>query len=397
MNKTLFKVAGVVAVSSWWAACTADDPLTPAVPSPGEITDAGLSSRVDELANRVRDRPRDLTARMQLAALYDANGIPGLAVRTYEQVLEIDPRHKRAWYHLGRQRARLGDSDGALEAYGHALLAVPGYAPTHWRRGRLLLSLGRVDEAGAAFDRATALDPDDPDGPIGAARVALERGEAAAAAARLEEVVRRWPMYGRAVRLLGRAWQEAGEPEKAREVLSGTIPETKYLVDPWARKVQTMKVSLASDRSAAVAERGDDDTNTKVDTLERLAAERPDDVNLLEQLVLKLERSGRGDHAMELLETRCLLRPDHHRVELLLAGAFERRGDIPSALRHALLAVEKQPEFAPSRLELGRLWLESGDPDGALEELLHAKRLGASGARLEEALVRARTAAEGGN
>jgi tetratricopeptide (TPR) repeat protein len=254
--------------------------------------------------------------------------------------------------------------------------------------------LGRVDEAGAAFDRAIALDPDDPDGPIGAARVALERGEAAAAAERLEPVVRRWPDYGRAVRLLGRAWQEAGEPDKARTVLSGTISDTKYLVDPWAKKVQAMKVGMASEPPVDAGQ-GDDGSSARVDVLERLASDRPDDMTVLEQLVLALERDARGDRALELLLERRSLHPDHHRVLLLLAGANERRGDLASAIRHTRLAIDKRPEFATAHLELGRLLLASGDPEGALGEVLEAKRLGASGVRLEELLARARVAAEG--
>ena len=205
------KALALAALALAWPACShGDDPLAPVVPTLAQVSDATLRAHVDAAVARVRERPDDASARMQLAMVYDANGVAELAALTYEQVVALEPAHKRAWYHLGRMRNRLGDGEASLAAYGRAVELVSEYAPLHWRRGRLLLSLGRVDEAGDAFDRAVALDPDDPDGLIGAARVALERGEAAEAAAGLERVVARWPEYGRAARLLGRAWQEAG-------------------------------------------------------------------------------------------------------------------------------------------------------------------------------------------
>jgi len=381
---------GFAALAIGSFACTKEDPLAPIVPAVGQVTDATLMDQIDGAVARLRERPDDLKMRMQLAAVYDANGVPELATETYQQVVEIDPGHQRAWYHLGRMRQRTGDGEAALEAYARAVHVVPDYAPLHWRRGRILLSLGRVDEAGEAFGRSVALDPNDPDGLIGAARVRLERGEAREAAESLEDVVKRWPDYGRAARLLGRAWQEAGETEKALMILTGPIPDTKFRVDPWAKKVQGMKAGLTGDLKAAIAEQGEKGPRARIAALEELSAERLDDMAVLDELVKTLERAGNGDRALAVLEERRARRPEQQRIELLLAGAYERRRDLPKAIDHAYLAIQKAPEFGPAYFAMGRLRLETGDAEGAIEDIERAKALGASGPELEKALARAR-------
>jgi lysophospholipase L1-like esterase len=57
-----------------------------------------------------------------------------------------------------RQARETGDLPGALRGLDRALKLSPRHAMTHFRRGRLLAELGRVDEARAAYRRAVDLD-----------------------------------------------------------------------------------------------------------------------------------------------------------------------------------------------------------------------------------------------
>ena len=62
----------------------------------------------------------------------------------------------------------------------------PDSVPALDALGRALLTDGRVDRAMAAFERALAVNPTDPVGRLGMARVHLARGDRAAARAQYE-------------------------------------------------------------------------------------------------------------------------------------------------------------------------------------------------------------------
>ncbi|MFG0318449.1 MAG: tetratricopeptide repeat protein [Planctomycetota bacterium JB042] len=360
------------------SSCSQDDPLAPPVPEAGVVRDDTLLAILDDATSRVLARPRDVSARMRLAAILDANGLEALAARAYEQVTRLEPEHPRAWYHLARMHVRLGETAAAEGAFRRAVELAPGYAPTHARLGRLFLSEGRADEAERAFAAALAVDPADPDARIGLARAALERGDAAAAAARLEPVVREHPGDGRARRLLARAWAESGETDRARALLEEAAPEASFRVDPWARKVAAMRVGVQGEFEEALGGRGARGEGAKAAALEVVAASRPADLGVLEQLVLSLERAGRADRALEVLEERRLLLPGHHRVELLLSSARWRRGDVDGAFENARRAVELQPGSAAARLHLADVLVARGDAAGAEAEREEARRLGAA-------------------
>ncbi len=360
------------------SSCSQDDPLAPPVPEAGVVRDDTLLAILDDATSRVLARPRDVPVRMRLAAILDANGLDALAARAYEQVTLLAPDHGRAWYHLARMHVRRGETVAAERAFLRAIERAPGYAPTHARLGRLLLSEGRVDEAERAFAAALGVDPADPDARIGLARASLERGDAAAAAARLEPVVREHPGDGRARRLLARAWAESGETARARALLEEAAPAASFRVDPWARKVAAMRVGVQGEFAEALGEGGARGEAAKATALEAVAASRPADLGVLEQLVLSLERAGRSGRALEVLEDRRRLLPGHHRVELLLSSARRRRGDVDGAYEHARRAVELQPGSAAARLHLADLLVVRGDAAGAEAEREEARRLGAA-------------------
>src|SRR5262245_35716659 len=79
-------------------------------------------------------------ARLELAKVYDANGLAELALPLYEQCLAGAPEARATLEFLrGQALAQLGRPAEALAAFDAALAAGDAYAPTHWRRGELLL------------------------------------------------------------------------------------------------------------------------------------------------------------------------------------------------------------------------------------------------------------------
>src|SRR5215469_13015154 len=88
----------------------------------------------------------------------------GIALRFYQQALEIDPLYARAWALAAVSQARLhwiGKSeDSGLAAAEKALTLDTSLAEAHAARGRVLAANGLYEEALAAHEEALRLEPD---------------------------------------------------------------------------------------------------------------------------------------------------------------------------------------------------------------------------------------------
>lgn len=70
---------------------------------------------------------------------------------SYQSALRLDSTLFQAYGALGYVLRRLGDYNGSLASYAHALEIQPGYTPAIEYRGEAFLGLNRVDDAKAAY------------------------------------------------------------------------------------------------------------------------------------------------------------------------------------------------------------------------------------------------------
>lgn len=73
------------------------------------------------------------------------------AARSLRAALGYDPGLHQAHSDLGFALRKLGDYEGALEAYGRALELAPGYPEAIEYRAEAYLGLGRLEEAKSAY------------------------------------------------------------------------------------------------------------------------------------------------------------------------------------------------------------------------------------------------------
>src|SRR5258706_9515461 len=95
-------------------------------------------------------------------------------IKLCRQVVELDPRHARAWALLAVCQTLLGfdaapDEDG-VQATEKALSLDPNLAEAHAVKGRVLVGAGRAAEAKGEIERALQLDPNSYDVNAAAAR-----------------------------------------------------------------------------------------------------------------------------------------------------------------------------------------------------------------------------------
>jgi len=130
----------------------------------------GLRRAVEQFTVATREDPAFALAHSGLADTYTVLAIYGarspheampLAKRAAEVALELDPTLAAALVTLGVERAVYEwDWTGAGDAFRRALAIRPRYPTAHqWYAMNYLVPLGRFDEAIAAIDRASALDP----------------------------------------------------------------------------------------------------------------------------------------------------------------------------------------------------------------------------------------------
>lgn len=146
---------------------------------------AELGEKVAPLAGRAARAARDAGAELTAQHWYEL-GVdleayaPAEARRAYERALEIDPAHADTHVNLGRLLHDAGDAAAAELHYRDALEAGPS-ATAAFDLAIALEDQGRLGEAGRAYRRAIALDPDFIDAHYNLAMLLEKRGRKAEA------------------------------------------------------------------------------------------------------------------------------------------------------------------------------------------------------------------------
>jgi tetratricopeptide (TPR) repeat protein/SAM-dependent methyltransferase len=148
---------------------------------------------------------------LEEAARLHRQGALADASSRYRQVLESDPDHAGALYHLAVIGCQQGEFDRGIELARRSLASDPRQPRAHNLLGMALGRLGRQQEALASFDDALLLQPDFADAHGNRASALMELGRAAEAVASYERAlalqadsVGDWLNLGSALHQLGR-------------------------------------------------------------------------------------------------------------------------------------------------------------------------------------------------
>ncbi|MHA2424581.1 MAG: tetratricopeptide repeat protein [Candidatus Thorarchaeota archaeon] len=72
---------------------------------------------------------------------------------------ETEDYTEHDWYQQGRIREKMGDTDGALEAYSESLKINPNYQEAWYYKALLLYKLGKLEESLVCAKKAMELKP----------------------------------------------------------------------------------------------------------------------------------------------------------------------------------------------------------------------------------------------
>jgi Flp pilus assembly protein TadD len=161
---------------------------------------------------------------LNLGILYEERGEWTDALRAFERAREVAPEQIRADYRLGRLHLKTRNFAGAEAAFRSFISRRDGHAPAWFYLGESLAGAGKFSEAGEAYSRAAALNPQD-------CRFYLSWGKALEAADLLDEALRRYRdawACGReekAVPAIGRMLFRLGRRGEAETFLTGALED----------------------------------------------------------------------------------------------------------------------------------------------------------------------------
>lgn len=345
---------------------------SPTPPAPADL--ASLDPELADLITQTRaDVHADPAAWARLGMIYEANGFVGLARACYEQSVYRRDTEARWWYRLALVRARLGDVEGALAAALRASELDPGYAPVHWRQGLWRLDRGELHAAERAFRRALEVDPADPAGSVGLARVDLARGQPERAADTLESMLAARPGDRYALQLLGRAYGEMGRRDEAAFALAVGVDGEPSWRDPWSNELAQYRRGYAALLKDAVEHFQNGRFDEAIGIYERLRHRRESPA-LLTQLGAAYVAAGRIDAALSVLEPLVFANPEEFDAHVTLASAYLQKGNAERALAHADRALAINPASARAHEARGMILWRTERYAAALSEFDEAHR-----------------------
>lgn len=181
-----------------------------------------------ELTRLTTLTPRSAEALQRLGRVFEHQHLIVDAENCYGRSLALDPDYVAALVGMGRVEALRGNPQGALKRFETAIEIEPHEATAHLALGGVLESLGKIDEAQAAYFRALSTDPLLSEASRRIAALQIGRSEADQALARLDQTLESTPGDAEALLLRGRAHLALGHVAPAVADLraaAGRLPD----------------------------------------------------------------------------------------------------------------------------------------------------------------------------
>lgn len=346
------------------AAAAAQPQLQPLPDLRLEHAESGLRERLEEarsaidwMLSRQQAEPPELAQAFgELGRLCLASGLDDAAAVAFGNASLLAPEEFRWAYYLGaleQQERRLGASESALR---RALELEPDAVPALLRLGDVLLLAGRPAAAGELFDRVLALSAPAASRAYahwGLGKIAVDAERWQQAAEHFEAALAAAPQATSLHRLLGLAYRELGERERARAELAASGADAVSFADPLMESLAEVDTGAYAWRALQARRRGD--LEQAAELYRRAIEAAPEVASYRRSLSNVLALSGDVDAAIAELERAIELEPDHAAAQLQLGRLLsQREGASEKSLGCFEKAVELAPQSREAKLELGR-------------------------------------------
>jgi tetratricopeptide (TPR) repeat protein len=357
----------------------------PALPEfPFETMEPLVEAQFVAARRRAAAAPRDAEAVGEFGMLFHAYGFHAMAETCYERAHALAPSSPRWLGYLARARLALGRFDEASATLAELLAGDPDDVAGLVLKAEADRQARHLDDALAGFERAIEIDARVPQAHCGAGRVLLELGRLDEAIAHLTAATLQAESYGTARYALGEALREKGDREAAKTQFA--LAREQSEVEPELNDPLMVEVALLRRGAIDALHEGIDllrdghlsDALPKLEEAVRLA---PDLAEAQSQLGAALLLAGSDDRAERHLRRALEIDPDFVEARYNLGLLAHRRGEAATAAAHFAHAVSVRGDHFDAHLGLGAVLPALGRRDEAITHLERALALRPSDAR----------------
>lgn len=302
-----------------------------------------------------------------LGRAFQAHGLEPEANAAYARAEELDPADFR-WPYLRAAALKNIQPEDALAAADRASRLNPDYAPAHLLAAELLESGGSAEAAMDRYQRALEAAPDAAPAELGLGRLLLRRGELEAARERLERAAALAPRAGPVRAELARLYARQGDAAAARAAAEASrqLPDLVPVDDPLITEVWDEAVSARGFEQRALRAEAAGDLEAAEALYDHLLGLQPGDPDILYNFGNLYVRTRRFQDAAERYQEALAARPEHVAARVNLGSALLMLGRRDDAMEHLLRALEHDPADPDANRTLGRLFAYQGDNEAAI-------------------------------
>lgn len=278
---------------------------------------------IDNLGNVIQ-------AYLDLGFMYENQQDMDEALRLFKEALQLNPHDLALRHHLARVYVQMKQYDNALDELNRIVQLDPGDAEARRKIGLIYMEQGRWDEAAAQFRDMLAIDPALDPARYYLGSVLEQQQDWAAAMDAFSAIPETSALYEDAISHIGFLLIKLNRADDAIALYESRMENGEPRAQNYYYLATILMAENSLERALAVTEQA--------------TQQFPDNADLLYQKGIALERLGRHDLAIEVMQSVIRLDPGYAEAMNFIAYAYaEKNTNLDEALELAKKAIEIKP------------------------------------------------------
>jgi tetratricopeptide (TPR) repeat protein len=358
----------------------------PGVPVPSNLAalEPQLRDYITDQVNWVKKKPHSSDRQATLGLVYAANSLCPEASSAFSNAARLNPKEPLAQLYLAVAAEESDNLPEAARLLRGLTTRFPSFGPGFYRLGEVALRVGDLDQAEGAFERLTRLVPQEWRGYAGLGQVKLRRRDYDGAVPLLKKAIEIDPRAKSPHYLLGLACRGLGLlPEAKMELTVGQDHVDSPMPDAWSKQIPRHmrllqdQVQLAHDLEEA------GEADQAVVLLAKAFTYHPEDIGLINNLAIALNRAGHPKKAQILLESALQRNDRYLPAHITLSFSCQASRQFDRALAAADRAIALSPQTAQAHIAKANALLGMERDEAALAELDEALRCDPKNAEIQ--------------